>query len=572
MLFQTPEFLILMLLVLAGLSYFRACRPQHVLLVVASYVFYAWLDVRFLILLLISSTIDFMGALGIAGVKLSWRERGRLSLLTIGGAYFCLGLNWPLLQSNDAPANWIWAEFFQPSMTPSIFWLAFGTCVVFAMSWPLLYQWFFTFSERNRRNSFLWASMTANLGMLGLFKYGDFFLRNWSELLNWWGISYEPYQLDLALPPGISFYTFVTMSYGIDAWRRKIVPERSFLRMALFVSYFPHLVAGPVIRPDQLLPALQKPWRLREERIVSGMHLALVGLVKKILVADWVSKLVVVLLGKPDWLAAIPTIGLWLGSLLFAVQIYCDFSGYTDMARGVSRMLGVELPINFDFPYFSTNIAEFWHRWHISLSTWLRDYLYIPLGGNRCSTPRIYFNLLTTMILGGLWHGASWNFVIWGAYHGILLTMHRVWKKFVGNLPGLVRFLNSKLGNVLSWVLTMYLVMLGWMIFYMQQLPLWRGPSNTEPVSLLELIQRFVVFDGNRSLSNLGLGNGSPAAALLAFLFFAIMHTISFFRGRWAERFDRWSWTKRIVLYIVLGFILYFGWPTEHAAFIYFQF
>ena len=415
--------------------------------------------------------------------------------------------------------------------------------------------------------------MTANLGMLGLFKYGDFFLRNWSELLNWWGISYEPYQLDLALPPGISFYTFVTMSYGIDAWRRKIVPERSFLRMALFVSYFPHLVAGPVIRPDQLLPALQKPWRLREDRIVSGMHLALVGLVKKILVADWVAKLVVVLLGKPDWLAAIPTIGLWLGSLLFAVQIYCDFSGYTDMARGVSRMLGVELPINFDFPYFSTNIAEFWHRWHISLSTWLRDYLYIPLGGNRCSTPRIYFNLLTTMILGGLWHGASWNFVIWGAYHGILLAMHRVWQRFVGNLPGLVRFLNSKLGNVLSWVLTMYLVMLGWMIFYMQQLPLWRGviKHRTRFVARTDPTLRGIRWQSKsfelrfrKWLASCGVV-GVPLFCDHAHTFFFPRPLGRTIRSLVMDETDLCcisSWASSFI----------FGWPTEHTAFIYFQF
>ena len=255
------------------------------------------------------------------------------------------------------------------------------------------------------------------------------------------------------------------MSYGIDAFRREIVPERSFLRMAFFVSYFPHLVAGPVIRPDQLLPTLKARWELRAEKVVSGLHLVLVGLFKKICIADWVSGFVAAIFGDVTHLESVASIGLWLGSVLFAVQIYCDFSGYTDIARGVSRMLGVELPLNFNFPYFATNIAEFWHRWHISLSTWLRDYLYIPLGGSRVGPVHVYWNLLLTMILGGLWHGASWNFIIWGTYQGLLLCGHRLWSRAMRG-TAIVRALQTRLGCLISWAVTMYCVLLGWLIFF----------------------------------------------------------------------------------------------------------
>ncbi len=201
--------------------------------------------------------------------------------------------------------------------------------------------------------------------------------------------------------------------------------------------------------PDQLLPTLDQPWQLRAERIISGLHLCLVGLFKKVIIADWVARMASKCLGDYD-LTTVPTIVLWIGAVMFAVQIYCDFSGYTDIARGVSRMLGVELPLNFNFPYFSRNITEFWRNWHISLSTWLRDYLYIPLGGSRCSPPRVYFNLMATMVLGGLWHGASWNFVVWGAYQGILLCLHRLWTNYTAGWKVCEQYWKVFLGRFLA--------------------------------------------------------------------------------------------------------------------------
>jgi alginate O-acetyltransferase complex protein AlgI len=592
MLFQTPEFVLLMLAVMLGIAMLRKNTTQHIMLVLASYFFYAWLDVRFLILLLLSSCIDFAGALGIAGEKLSWAYRVRLGLYVVVGAILCLGLNWPLLQAKpehwqalqqarvvageitaeQIPAQvWSWSEFLRPGLRVNLFYLSLATCVVFAVVWPLLYEWFFTFRENPRRNAFLAVSMVANLGMLALFKYGDFFLQNVFALLNWLGYSIEPFRLGLELPPGISFYTFVTMSYGIDAWRREIVPERSFLRMSLFVSYFPHLVAGPVIRPDQLLPTLDQPWQLRAERIISGLHLCLVGLFKKVIIADWVARMASKCLGDYD-LTTVPTIVLWLGAVMFAVQIYCDFSGYTDIARGVSRMLGVELPLNFNFPYFSRNITEFWRNWHISLSTWLRDYLYIPLGGSRCSPPRVYFNLMATMVLGGLWHGASWNFVVWGAYQGILLCLHRLWTNYTAGWKTLRAVLESVPGQIVSWFITMVLVLLGWLIFYLQALPLVNLQQAQQSYTLWGMMQNFFAFQGGLNVSNLGLGGGSPAPAAIALVLFCILHASSYFYGRWAELLDRWPYWFRLLLYVAVGLIFFYGWPTHQSAFLYFQF
>ncbi len=367
--------------------------------------------------------------------------------------------------------------------------------------------------------------MCANLVILGFFKYFNFFRDNLVGIGHVLGYDWAPPALDVALPVGISFYTFVTMSYGIDAYRGDIVPERSFLRMALFVSYFPHLVAGPIIRPEQLLPTLHAPWTLSADRLTSGFHLAAVGLVKKVLIADSVAPLVNTILGDP---VGQPSLLIMLGAALFAVQIYGDFSGYTDVARGVSRMVGVELPLNFNFPYFSTSIIEFWRRWHISLSSWLRDYLYIPLGGGRVSLPRIYANLLVTMVLGGLWHGASWNFVIWGTYQGVLLCINRYFNEWKSRSERLVRLFEQPAVKVLCWVVTMYFVLLGWLIFRVTNLD-----------HLLVAMRSFVFFDGRLEFTSLGLGIGSPVIAIAAFAIFAVLHCSSFFAIRWSELLDR---------------------------------
>ena len=528
--------------------------PQHWLLLVASYVFYAWWDVRFLILLLLTSMIDYSAALGIYGVKLGRGELARQSGLLIGGAYLTLGLNWPAVQRGHTQITL--AEFFHPGWGHA--WWAILAIAGFAAVGPVIYTQYFRLSENGRRNAFLATSMVANLVILGFFKYFNFFRDNLVGLGHILGYDWAPPALDVALPVGISFYTFVTMSYGIDAYRGDIVPERSFLRMALFVSYFPHLVAGPIIRPEQLLPTLHKPWTLTPERLLSGFHLSAVGLVKKVLIADSIAPLVEVILGDP---VGQPSLLVMLGAALFAVQIYCDFSGYTDVARGVSRMLGVELPLNFNFPYFSTSITDFWRRWHISLSTWLRDYLYIPLGGGRVSVPRVYANLLTTMVLGGLWHGASWNFVIWGTYQGLLLCINRFFTNWKQKSQRLTALFEQPPMQVLCWAVTMYFVLLGWLIFRV---------TNLE--HLLVAMKSYVFFDGRLELTSLGLGMGSPVIALAAFAIFILLHAWSYFVLRWAELLDRLPSQLLPICYLLLGLLFYAAWPVANAPFIYFQF
>ncbi len=271
------------------------------------------------------------------------------------------------------------------------------------------------------RQAFLWLSIGTNLAVLGFFKYGNFFLDSLRPALTALGMGFAEQPLRIILPVGISFYTFQAMSYTIDVYRGRMPACRNLRDFALYISFFPQLVAGPIERASALLPqllTLRKPTRTD---VAEGAYLVLWGFCKKTVVADNLALKVDQIFGQP----AFSTGAVILGTLGFAFQIYADFSGYTDIARGVARWLGVRLTLNFDHPYFASSPQDFWRRWHISFSTWLREYLYIPLGGNRGSAARTHGNLLITMLLGGLWHGAAWNFVLWGGYHGLLLMAHR---------------------------------------------------------------------------------------------------------------------------------------------------
>ena len=270
------------------------------------------------------------------------------------------------------------------------------------------------------RRMLLVLSVVMNLGFLFVFKYFNFFLENLNSSLFPWGGHVEPWQI--ILPIGISFYTFETLSYVIDVYRRVTPPARSILDYAVFITFFPRLVAGPIMRGQQFLPQLDKPITLRLDNVVMGAQIFLRGLLKKMVVADNLAVFVDQVYSAP---AVFSPATVWLAVFAYSAQILCDFSGYTDMAVGLGRMLGITLPHNFNLPYTAQSITEFWQRWHISLSTWLRDYLYIPLGGNRNGPVRTYINLLLTMLLGGLWHGASWNFVVWGGLHGLYLGIER---------------------------------------------------------------------------------------------------------------------------------------------------
>ena len=315
--------------------------------------------------------------------------------------------------------------------------------------------------DSRKRKAFVALSMALNLGMLAWFKYCNFFAESLHQLLAQIGVNLPQWQLDVVLPIGISFYTFQSMSYVIDVYRKDIKPTTNLLEFAAFVSFFPHLVAGPIMRPTTLLPQVANPRRFDIQQFYEGVYLIFWGLTKKVVVADNLALVVNDLFGQ--WRTIDGGLAL-LAVYAFAFQIYCDFSGYTDAARGISKCLGFELALNFNLPYFATSPKDFWARWHISLSSWLRDYLYIPLGGNRGGTVALYRNLMLTMIIGGLWHGAAWTFVTWGFYQGVILVGHRLLEPALGRIQPETR------AGVVGWKLlrmlvTFHLVCAGWLIF-----------------------------------------------------------------------------------------------------------
>ena len=310
------------------------------------------------------------------------------------------------------------------------------------------------------RHWLLGLSLAGNLGLLAWFKYSGLLARTAESALGLLGFSVGPGAarwLEVALPAGISFYTFQTLSYVIDVWRAEAPAERNFARFAGFVSFFPHLVAGPLTRHHQLIPQLARIAATGiEPRWRAGVLLFSIGLAKKVLIADRLGNLVDPLLGSG---ADLDLVSGWLALMGYAFQIYFDFSGYSDMAIGLGRLFGIELPQNFDSPYQALSPRDFWRRWHMTLSSWLRDYLYIPLGGNRCSPARRRVNLMATMVLGGLWHGASWTFAAWGAWHGALLVLHQ-------SLPAWDRLSPFWQRN-----LTFSLVTIGWVFFRADSFP-----------------------------------------------------------------------------------------------------
>ena len=324
----------------------------------------------------------------------------------------------------------------------------------------------------------LTLSIIGNLGLLGFYKYADFSISQFNDLGNSLGIATDIPLLNLILPVGISFYTFQTLSYTIDIYRGKLTPSESIKEFALFVSFFPQLVAGPILRASQFLPQLREKIenlktnvKLRQV-VIQGSNLKLgltimaFGFFKKMFFADNIGLFVDQIFQNPIGLDSFSVI---LGAIAFGVQIYCDFSGYSDIAIGIAMILGFKIPINFNKPYFATSPSDFWRKWHISLSTWLRDYLYIPLGGNKKSYGRIYLNVLIVMFLGGLWHGAAWNFVIWGMLHGTYLVIHKI---IINKFPNLRHneFFKSKAGKVTSIIITQYFVFLAWLVFRIQDL------------------------------------------------------------------------------------------------------
>jgi D-alanyl-lipoteichoic acid acyltransferase DltB (MBOAT superfamily) len=395
------------------------------------------------------------------------------------------------------------------------------------------------------RRRWVTLSIAFNLLVLGTFKYFDFFTSSMASALHGLGFQVSLPTLHLILPLGISFFTFQSMAYTIDIYRRQAVPARTLLDYLVYVSFFPQMVAGPIERPGNLLRQLERPRTLSPRQVYSGSLLFLWGLFKKVAVADNLAVYVNAIYEKPELYGGTT---LMAATCLFAFQIYCDFSGYTDMAIGIARVLGIELMPNFRTPYFSQNVQEFWQRWHISLSSWFRDYVYIPLGGSRASEPRVLFNIMAVFLLSGLWHGANWTFVIWGALHGFFVILTRY-------LPAPLRGPDGPLlARALRILVTFSLVCFAWIFF---------RAVSVEQAWLI--IARMFGQAGSLFLSTV------LASGLLALVLMLVVEALK-------EPISVESWILRRSAWFHLGFtvllvfvVILFG-AEEGAQFIYFQF
>ena len=453
-------------------------RWQNILLLIASYCFYGWWDIRFLVLIFISSSIDFF-----------------------------LGRLIPIQKT------------------------------------------------KKKKRYLLLTCIFINLGMLGFFKYFNFFINGFSDLVNSLGFHSNIQTLNIILPVGISFYTFQSLSYTIDIYREKIKPTNNFISFMAFVSFFPQLVAGPIERASDLLPQFLKPRTFKQEQLASGFRFILYGLFKKMVIADRLAYFVNLAYNSQEKLDG--TV-LLVATFMFGLQIYCDFSGYSDIAIGSARLLGFDLMQNFRTPYLSRNLKEFWQRWHISLSTWFRDYVYIPLGGNHVSQSRWIFNILLTFIVSGLWHGASLTFIIWGFTHGLLLVLENYISKFTDVF---------KRNSLIGWAITFLLVNLSWVFF--------RSASLDQSLYILSslknlnfdfIYQAESAFSSNNKFREFAL---SLLVSLPVFLIFEMRIKQTDFDSiiKRSSTIFRWS------IYLILAFmILIFGVLNSAPQFIYFQF
>jgi D-alanyl-lipoteichoic acid acyltransferase DltB (MBOAT superfamily) len=448
-------------------------KAQNALILVASYVFYAWWDWRFLSLILFSTLLDFY----------------------LGKA---------LGKSNS----------------------------------------------KKRSKSLLWTSLLVNLGFLGVFKYFNFFIDSWVEAWGGLGVDLEVSTLSIILPVGISFYTFQTLSYTIDVYRKELQPTHSLLNFAAYVAFFPQLVAGPIERATRLLPQFSQARTFSYKVAKSGVYLIIWGLFKKVVIADNCAFFVNQIFNNPDNFSSAE---LGLGAVLFAFQIYGDFSGYSDIAIGTARLFGFQLMTNFAFPYFSRDIAEFWRRWHISLSTWFRDYLYIPLGGSRVRRSLQVRNVLIIFLVSGFWHGANWTFIIWGALHALFflpLLIFKLNRKYLENDA-------LQFQQILKIGFTFTIVCLAWIFF--------RANSLTEAFQYVYNIAEF------KSASLMYFIKSSKFILMSAMILFSVFIMLYFefkaFRKQVVEvNLNRFSATFIIACIVLMGAF------KNQADFIYFQF
>jgi alginate O-acetyltransferase complex protein AlgI len=429
-------------------------------------------------------------------------------------------------------------------------WLA---CVVLGsalLDWSLALGMEAT-SSTGRRRLLLGLSLGVNLGLLCYFKYADFFLRSLEEALRAVGLGASLPVLSVILPVGISFYTFEAIHYTVEVYRRRLRAERDPVHFLLFILFFPHLVAGPIVRAPDFLPQVRRRKRWSWPRLHLGARLILLGLLKKLALADRMAAYVDPVFADPGRYGSA---ALWLAAVAYALQLYGDFSGYSDLARGLAHLLGYHLAPNFDLPYLSANMAEFWRRWHMSLSRWIRDYLFLPLGGSRGGAVWTARNLLLTMALCGLWHGANWNYVVFGVVQGLILIVHRLFRRLCDRLPALAGWLTTAPGTALRVLATFAL--------FCWTLALFRCPSLAAAGVMLP-----------RMLSS-AAGGGLPLRPLGLWLTFVVvlLGHLAARSGRWQRPFERLPAPVRGLAYGgALTLALTVG-PATSKAFIYFQF
>ena len=401
------------------------------------------------------------------------------------------------------------------------------------------------FQSKFARKMCVFISIVASIGILCYFKYANFFMENISLIV---GNNFQP--LDVILPVGISFYTFQSISYIVDVYKGRVAPTQTWLEYVFFLSFFPALVAGPIVRADYFLPQIKKNEKATREEVYLGFWMILLGIIKKAIIADYIAQYNDLIFSNPTGYTGFESL---MGVIGYTMQIYCDFSGYSDMAIGIALIMGFKLCKNFDFPYKSKNLTEFWRRWHISLSSWLRDYIYIPLGGNRKGTFRTYLNNFLTMLIGGLWHGADWKFVFWGAMHGVGLAVHKAFKPILSRIP------DNYFVKFISWTITIIFVSLLWVFF--------RADSWQDSVLIIKNI--FVDFRPDYI----------PVFASVRYVWIIMMSVIIISHTlpqRWYDKASQWfinsSWLIKFIIFIVVVQLVVQFMSEEVSPFIYFQF
>jgi len=573
-LFNSAEFFAFFAIVYVSYRLLKGVRAQNRMLLLASYVFYGWWDVRFLYLVVLSTGLDYCCGLILGPGKIPGADRARVSACLVLAALAFVLPRWDAVSVARAPAVAPAAEVLAAVSTPIgsvrvdlgrlltpewLGWSVLGGTIAAVVLANLAYFPLARMPESHRKRAGLVLTVAANLAFLGFFKYFNFFIDGADRLLAAMGSSAAAWHLHIILPAGISFYTFQSLSYTIDVYKGRTEAVRRLEDYALFVMFFPVLVAGPIERAGHMMPKLTRARVLSVEQSTRGLFLILFGLMKKVAIADGLAPSVNSVFnstGAATWADVV------LATLLFTFQIYCDFSGYTDIARGVGKLLGFDLLYNFNLPYFSTNPSEFWQRWHISLSSWLRDYLYFPLGGNRKGNARTYLNLMITMVLGGLWHGSAWNYVLWGFYQGAILCAYRlIAPEHPAPRPDPASpAVAPRRGDPIRFAASMGLFFLltcyGWLLFRassLDQVVRFTGTLFGDFGDLATVIRRPTL---------------SAQAGLLVLIGF---ECLEYAAG--ARTFYRaWPRPVRGAFYAVVAFIVVMGTSNETAQFIYFQF